>query len=105
MGTVFGPEHDFAHAIRLQNNLDDARNMSPAYTDKKDPSDKFEFGDKRIAKIAAKTNHHHVAQFKFYDDFDNMIGKKIYSKYDEDSDEEYEIEIAPDEKLIGFHVR
>ena len=105
VGTVFGPEHDFAHAIRFKNNLDDSRNISPAYTDKSDPSDKIEFTNKRIAKITVKTNYHHVAQFRFYDDFDNLIGKTIYSKYDDNNDDEFEVLIGFEEKLIGFHVR
>ena len=61
MGTIFGPEHDFAHAIRFKNNLDDEKNISPAYTDKTDPSDKIDFTNTRIAKIVTKTNYHHVA--------------------------------------------
>ena len=105
LGTVFGPEHDFAHAIRFQNNLDDQKNTSPAYTDKKDPKDKIDFTNTRIAKITTRTNYHHVAQFRFYDDYDNLIGKTIYSKYDDNPDDEFEILIGLDEKLIGFHVR
>ena len=34
-----------------------------------------------------------------------MIGKRIYSKYDGDSDDEYEVNIGLDEKLIGFRIR
>ena len=49
---------------------------------------------------------HHVYAYKFYDDYDNIIGKPIYSKYDEnESGEEFETEIMPDEKLVGFQVR
>ena len=43
--------------------------------------------------------------FKYYDDFENVIGKEIYSKFDEDSGDEFEVEIAPDEKLVGFVVK
>ena len=67
--------------------------------------DSIDFTGRRIAKIAIKTNNLHCAQFRFYDDYDKIIGKTIYSKYDENSDDEFEVEIAPDEKLIGFHVR
>ena len=67
--------------------------------------DSIDFNGRRIAKIAIKTNPFYCAQFRFYDDFDKIIGKTIYSKYDENSDDEFEVEIAPDEKLIGFHVR
>ena len=50
---------------------------------------------------------HHVFAFKFMDDFDNVIGKPLYSKYDEkaENEHEFEVEIAPDEKVIGFLVR
>ena len=46
----------------------------------------------------------HMKQ-SFYDDYDNIIGKTIYSKYDDNKDQEFEIEIGLDEKLIGFMVR
>ena len=105
LGTEHGPEHDYCHAFKFKNNLDDARNTSPAYGSKTSPEDRFEFEGKRIAKIGCVTNMHHVFAFKFKDDYDNVIGKPLYSKYDEASDEEFEVEIAPDEKVIGFVVR
>ena len=105
LGTKFGPEHDFAHALRFQNNLDFDRNTSPPYTEKMEPNDSIDLSNVRVARITAKTNFHHVAQFRFYDDFDNLIGKTIYSKYDENNDQEFEVKIPYDEKLIGFHIR
>ena len=48
---------------------------------------------------------HHVAMFKFFDDFDQLIGKPIYSKYDSNKDKKFEVKIGLDEKLIGFRVR
>ena len=61
VGTVFGPDHDFAHALRFKNNLDDSKNKSPAYTDKTEPIDSNNFTNTRIAKISVKTNGSHCA--------------------------------------------
>lgn len=43
--------------------------------------------------------------FKFFNDFDEVIGKPIYSKYDHAEDcDEYVVDIGLDEKLVGFKV-
>ena len=98
-GTHFGAAEDYANSLRFSNNLGEE---SPLYSNKS-PDASFAI-DQRIAKIACKTNYHHVFAFKIFDDFDRVIGKPIYSKYDEKTEDEFIVEIGLDEKLVGFKV-
>lgn len=98
-GTHFGPEKDFANSLRFTNNLGEE---SPLYSEKS-PDASITI-NQRIAKISCKTNYHHVFGFKFYNDFNEVIGEPIYSKYDMTQEEEFTINIGLDEKLVGFKV-
>lgn len=98
-GTHFGPAEDYANSLRFSNNLGDESHL---YSDKS-PDASIPISQ-RIAKIACRTNYHHVFCFKLYNDFDEVIGKPIYSKYDEKSEEEFTVDIGLDEKLVGFKV-
>ena len=98
-GTHFGPAEDYCSAMRLSNNLGEE---SPLYFDKS-PDASIDT-TQRIAKITAKTNYHHVFCFKFYNDFGEVIGKPLYSKYDSKGEDEFTVEIGLDEKLVGFKV-
>jgi hypothetical protein len=48
---------------------------------------------------------HHVFAYKFTDDFENLLGKNIYSKFDEKGETLKKVNIGPCEKLIGFRVQ
>ena len=80
---------DYANSLRFSNNLGQESHL---YSDKS--PDASISTDQRIAKIACRTNNHHVFCFKFYNDFDEVIGKPIYSNYDTKSEEEFTIEIG-----------
>ena len=98
-GTQHGEKEDYASMIRFANNLGEESHL---YYDKSpDASIKTK---QRIAKISARTNYSHVFCFKFFDDFGNLIGKPLYSKYDEKREDEFHVELGLDEKLVGFKV-
>jgi hypothetical protein len=102
-GTHFGEEHDYCNSMRMMTN----NTENPLSTDfgEKETNDSIDTSSTRIAKICAKTNYHHVFCYKMFDDLENIIGKPIYSKYDEKGEEETTIEIGLDEKLVGFRIQ
>ena len=85
--------------MRFSTNLGEESHL---YSDKA-PDASFSTKE-RIAKITAKTNYQNVYAFKFYNDFGEVLGRPILWNYDDDSGDEYEVEIGLDEKLVGLKV-
>lgn len=68
-GTHFGPGEDYANSLRFCNNLGEESHL---YSDKS--PDASITVNQRIAKIKCRTNYNHVFCFKFFDDFNQVIG-------------------------------